>query len=225
MGDYGYGGGVSSGYGAPCHSSGYGFSARHGLPGLPARLIPAGAIPAGPIPVGPFNAFRARTGLPAVGPFNAFRARTGPFPAAFSNRDGCHYSNAAVLVRRRGKRDAEQEEEKVELNINEVFNTVFGDIHKSQTEGCFQRLVCDIAARPDDFQQNSPILTGVDMMETDSLSSEASAVSRILKDAAQFGRNATDVKQCEMVYNDCHWSGPTMDKVISNFDNKVTLEA
>jgi len=201
VGGYGH---SSGGYGSPCYS----YSARSGY-GLPGPLIPAGAFRARALP-GPFPA----------GPFPA-----GPLPA-FSARSGCSpYASNAVLVRRRGKRDAKQEEQKVELGIDEVFNKLFGNIHQGRIEGCFQRLVCDMAARPDDFPQNVPILQGVDMMENHALNTEAATVSKLLSEAVHFGRNATDVKECEVVYNDCYWSGQQMDKIISKFDNQVTIEA
>jgi len=133
------------------------------------------------------------------------------------------YYNDLEQTRRRRRSIQEVENE---LILDEVFNTLLGNIYKGRIEGCFQRLVCDMAARPDDFPQNTPILQGVEMMETHKLNStEATAVSRLLLEAAKFGRNTTDVNECEAAFNDCYWSGQQMDLVISKFDNQVTIEA
>ena len=115
-------------------------------------------------------------------------------------------------------------EEQEKLDMDEVFAELFADIHKSQTEGCFQRLVCDIAANPEDYKKNNPILVGVEMMENHSLNSTmANSVTHLLLEAAKFGRNATDGRECEDIFHNCSWTGQQMDKVITKFDSQVTL--
>ena len=104
-------------------------------------------------------------------------------------------------------------------------DTIFVDIHDSNMEGCFQRLVCDIAARPDDYQKNVPIVKGVQLIDADILSNKASSVSHKLMEALKFGQSNTDANVCETTFNKCHWSGPQMDKIISSFEKHVTIEA
>jgi len=123
--------------------------------------------------------------------------------------------------KRRGKRDAKQDV----ADIDGVFDSIFGDIHKSNIEGCFQRLVCDIAARPANYQKHVPIVKGLELMQTHALTSDASSVSRKLYEAVRFGQNSSDDVACEMTFNNCHWSGPQMNQVMEKFDNQVTIEA
>ena len=110
------------------------------------------------------------------------------------------------------------------VDVDGVFDTIFVDIHKSKMEGCFERLVCDIAARPGDYQRNIPIIMGVEMIETHSLTSEATLVSRRLLKALKYGQNTKDVRACEETFSKCNWTGQQMDQVISQFDKQVTIE-
>ena len=111
-----------------------------------------------------------------------------------------------------------------EVDINGIFDTIFVDIGKSKMVGCFERLVCDIAARPEDYPENVPIVKGVQLIDAQYLTNEASLVSHKLQDALVFGQNITDVAMCEQTYSNCHWSGQQMDQVISMFDKQVTIE-
>jgi len=129
-----------------------------------------------------------------------------------------------IKLIRRGKREAEEEVIVEEVDINGIFDTIFVDIGKSKMVGCFERLVCDIAARPEDYPENVPIVKGVQLIDAQYLTNEASLVSHKLQDALVFGQNITDVAMCEQTYSNCHWSGQQMDQVISMFDKQVTIE-
>jgi len=111
-----------------------------------------------------------------------------------------------------------------EIDINGIMDTIFVDIHDSNMEGCFQRLVCDIAARPDDYQKNVPIVNGVQLIDADFLSNKASSVSYKLMEALKFGQSTTDVNVCETTFNKCNLSGPQMDKIISSLEKHVTIQ-
>ena len=113
---------------------------------------------------------------------------------------------------------------KNENDINEVLNLIFEDLEEEKIEGCFQRLVCDIAARPNDYKKNAPIVDGLQMVQTRYLSNEASTASRKLLEAVQFGKSAVNVVACEVTYNKCYWSGPQMDSFISKFDDQISIE-
>jgi len=129
-----------------------------------------------------------------------------------------------IALIRRGKRAAEEEVIVEEVDINGIFDTIFVDIGKSKMVGCFERLVCDIAARPEDYPENVPIVKGVQLIDAQYLTNEASLVSHKLQDALVFGQNITDITMCEQTYSNCHWSGQQMDQVISMFDKQVTIE-
>jgi len=150
----------------------------------------------------------------------ALGSLTSGYPGSYG---GGGYGSQVILGHGRRRRAAMQEEE--QLDLDEVFNVLFEDIFKSQTEGCFQRLVCDMAAKPEDYKQNSPILMAVEMMEDHGLNSTvATTVSQLLLDAAKLGQDAKDGSMCEAIFNHCHWSGPQMDRIITIFDSKVTLQ-
>jgi len=111
-----------------------------------------------------------------------------------------------------------------EIDINGIMDTIFVDIHKTNMEGCFQRLVCDIAARPAEYPKNVPIVNGVQLIDAEFLTNQASSVSRKLMEALKFGQATTDVNACEATFNKCDWSGPQMDKIISGMGKHVTIE-
>jgi len=138
----------------------------------------------------------------------------------YSRRAGSY----RTLLKRSRREEAKDAAGIAEVDVDGVFDTIFVDIHKSKMEGCFERLVCDIAARPGEYQRNIPIIMGVEMIETHSLTSEATLVSRRLVKALKYGQSTQDVRACEETYSKCHWTGQQMDQVISQFDKKVTIE-
>merc|ERR1719187_692497 len=110
-----------------------------------------------------------------------------------------------------GRRDTDASD----VGMNEILDAVFVDIAHKRIEGCFERLVCDIAARPNGFApQTVPIVTSVKLAESAELSPLAKAVSKRLLKAMHFGSDSKNVGHCEGLFNQCPWSGELMDLVI-----------
>ena len=112
-------------------------------------------------------------------------------------------------------------EEDVEESMDDVMNTVFGDISEQHIDGCFQRLLCDITADPKDFEANQPIKVAVEVSENLSLSPEARIVSQKLLQAVQYGNQLKEggygAENCEAAFNQCPFSGQLMDQIISQY--------
>jgi len=116
---------------------------------------------------------------------------------------------------RRGKRQAEQDLEVTEeINVSEVMESTLSVIKNNGLEGCFQRLFCDISAKPSGFERDLPIVAGVRLAESLDLSPEASGVAQRLMDAFDVGSNLRNVDSCETRFNQCQWTGQQMDAEI-----------
>jgi len=117
-----------------------------------------------------------------------------------------------------GKREANED---AETTVDEVMNTILGDINDKHIEGCFQRLLCDITANPNGFKDNIAIKDAVMMSEELTLAPEAKMVSKKLLKAVQFGQKLTKagfgVNDCEAVFNQCPFSGQVMDEIITQY--------
>jgi len=203
--DTGYGAPIDTGYGAPVDSYGApdtGYGAPVDSYGAPVETYgaPAAAAPA-----------TYETPAPVVDSYGA--------PAA-----PAYGSNYRRVSKYRQRRQAVQN--MAFNNLNQIFDTIFVDIAKSQMEGCFQRLVCDISARPNSFEKNLPIVTGVELAESQSLnlSVKAHKVSHKLLEALKFGKATQDVNACEEVFNQCQWTGGQMDQVIAGLQEQVVIE-
>ena len=106
---------------------------------------------------------------------------------------------------------------KNENDINEVLNLIFEDLEEEKIEGCFQRLVCDIAARPASFEKNLPIVDAVLISEQYNLTPKARVVSAKLLEAVRLGKGTGNTELCENVFSQCQFSGHKMDLVIAGF--------
>jgi len=228
----GYGGGGAS-YGAPSYSAPHYEAPTYSAPHYetPSYSAPSYSAPAPSYsaPAPSYSAPAPSYSAPSTGyaaPSTGYAAPSTGYAAPSTGYAALsEYGAPSYFFRKRGKRDAKQEEKTAELDIDEVFDTLYGNIHKGKFEGCFQRLVCDMAARPEEFPENIPILEGVQLMETHTLkSAEAAGVLKLLSEAVQYGRNATQVTECEAAFNNCDWSGQIIDKVITKYDNQITLQ-
>jgi len=105
----------------------------------------------------------------------------------------------------------------VETDLGKLLSAQLIDIAANDLVPCFQRLVCDISARPDDFKKNVPIIDSVILSRAVQLDEGASHVSQDLMEALEFGRRTTDVKLCEQTYDQCQWTGDKMDAIIRQY--------
>jgi len=123
---------------------------------------------------------------------------------------------------RRGKRQAEQDLEVTEeINVSEVMESTLSVIKNNGLEGCFQRLFCDISAKPSGFERDLPIVAGVRLAESLDLSPEASGVAQRLMDAFDVGSNLRNVDSCETRFNQCQWTGQQMDAEIERMSQEA----
>jgi len=122
----------------------------------------------------------------------------------------------------RGRRSTPIIVEVTEQNTGDVYDAVFADLAESGNVECFQRLVCDIAASPNTFQRNIPILEGVKIAEELELSPRGHAVSLQLRKALEFGSALKNVEKCDVVYK-CEWTGAQMDQLIEDMTIKNTV--
>ena len=105
-----------------------------------------------------------------------------------------------------------------EAQLNEVMDGLFSDIVESRTEGCFQRILCEMSAQPAEFKQVA-MVRGVEMSENMPLGPRALRAAAQLRAAINMGRDfqrsAVGYEYCEKVYNQCLWSGKQIDYIIS----------
>jgi len=121
----------------------------------------------------------------------------------------------------RGRRDSAAQTTVTLDTADQLYDKIFGDLAENKMVGCFQRLVCDIAARPAGFADNVPILEGLGLAEQLELNPTARTVSEQLLKAMQFGADLEDVGHCEGFFSECAWTGEEMDLVIKDMKNRV----
>jgi len=128
----------------------------------------------------------------------------------------------------RGKREVSADVEE-EYMLNQVMDDLLDEIRVGRMEGCFERLFCDITARPAEYSRNQALVDGVETAATSSTRyarPEAFAVSRKLLDAARYGQFLQENVSagfdastfCEQVYSQCHWTGKQLDQVITGYE-------
>jgi len=139
----------------------------------------------------------------------ALPPRPAPAPAPKPTRTYRKYHH-------RGRRDSA-----TPVVDSQVYDAIFVDLAENKVDGCFQRLVCDIAASPVGFEHNLPILDGVRLAGEMDLSPVGSAVANGLLKALQFGSDLKNEAECEAVFNQCEWTGADMDRVIEDMRNQV----
>jgi len=122
----------------------------------------------------------------------------------------------------RGRRDSPAQPALPVVNTaDQLYDSIFADLAENDLVGCFQRLVCDIAARPAGFADNFPILEGLAVADQLELSPVGKTVSEQLLKAMQFGTDMEDVGHCEGFFSECKWTGEQMDLVIKDMKNRV----
>jgi len=106
----------------------------------------------------------------------------------------------------------------------EILEAVFLDIERTGAVGCFQRLICDISASPQSFEKNVAIVDSLLLSENVDLSPKATNVRDNLYEAFLQGESeSTDggsIERCELVFNQCQWSGQEMDEAIKRLSSK-----
>jgi len=119
---------------------------------------------------------------------------------------------------RRGKRQAAAAQQNLdasaEVDVGEIVESTLNVIATNDLEGCFQRLFCDISAKPSGFERDLPIVAGVRLAESLDLSPTASGVAQRLMEAFDMGSNLRSVDSCETKYQQCQWTGEQMDAEI-----------
>merc|ERR1712055_188266 len=113
----------------------------------------------------------------------------------------------------RGKRAAPE--------INGLLNEAFDGISHNHIAGCFERLLCDIAAQPKEFDDTKPIKDAVEVSESLTLNPEATVVSAKLAQAVKYGQtlkaSGFGAETCETIYTNCPWTGRTLNEMISGY--------
>ena len=111
-----------------------------------------------------------------------------------------------------------------ESDLVEILEAVFLDIERTGAVGCFQRLICDISASPQSFEKNVAIVDSLLLSENVDLSPKATNVRDNLYEAFLQGESeSTDggsIERCELVFNQCQWSGQEMDEAIKRLSSK-----
>jgi len=119
---------------------------------------------------------------------------------------------------RRGKRQAGPQVLE-ESQVRQVVENAMQVISSNQLEGCFQRLFCDIAAKPSGFERDLPIVNGARLAQDLDVSAGAVDISKRLLRAFDVGSELKDVKACEAKFSQCQWTGEQMDKEIERMTN------
>ena len=105
--------------------------------------------------------------------------------------------------------------------LNALMNEAYSGIHQNHIVGCFERLLCDIAAQPEEFNDIRPIQDVVQVSEYLVLNPEAKIVSSKLARSAMYGQklriSGFGTETCETVYNHCMWTGKTLDEIIVEY--------
>lgn len=124
-----------------------------------------------------------------------------------------HHNNRYRYYRRKGKRQAESENLEG-TDTREVIEATLQLISRNNLEGCFQRLFCDIAAKPSGFERDLPIVAGVRLAKKLDLNPEVTDMSTRLLDAFNAGGDLKTVESCESKFDQCAWTGQEMDAEI-----------
>jgi len=107
------------------------------------------------------------------------------------------------------------------VSANALYEKIFADLAEQNMVGCFQRLVCDISARPDGFADDIPILQGLALSEQLELSPASRTVSHQLLKAMKFGEDLREIGQCEGFFSQCEWTGTQLDQIVRDMKNRV----
>jgi len=153
--------------------------------------------------------------LGALGVANALRPT--PAPVTVVRRPTRQRYRHRGRYYRRGKRQAVGQQDlevPEEVDVSEIMESTLSMIKGNKLEGCFQRLLCDIAAKPSGFERDLPIVAGVRLAESLELSPTAAGVAERLLEAFDVGSSLGNVESCETMYSQCQWTGEQMDAEI-----------
>jgi len=108
--------------------------------------------------------------------------------------------------------------------LTEAFNEIFLEIEKKVMDGCFQRLICDISARPEEFKDEEgksfQLISAIEIATLFKLQPKAMAVAKKISAARKIGEAAGDVRACEVTFKKCPWTGTKMQEAIQEFQAK-----
>ena len=105
----------------------------------------------------------------------------------------------------------------MEDDLTETFNTIFLEIDQQDFDGCFQRLICDIAAKQTLYENDFPVLTGIAIAKEFDLQPKAQSVMKKIMTALRFGKSVKKIKSCEASFHKCNWTGAQMENAVQNF--------
>jgi len=107
-------------------------------------------------------------------------------------------------------------------DLTETFNKIFLEIDENVMEGCFQKLICEISARPEDFGDGKSfqLLSAIEIATVFKLKPQALAVAKKISAARRLGEAARDVRACAVTYSQCPWTGPKMQQAVQEFQAK-----
>jgi len=96
------------------------------------------------------------------------------------------------------------------MEEEELVEAFFEEVASAGLTGCFERLVCDIAASPQEFDEDAPILEAIKIGSDIVLDSSARTVVTSLEKALLIGQNAADLGTCEQAFDKCQYTGKQM---------------
>merc|ERR1711973_454882 len=136
-------------------------------------------------------------------------------------------AGALIGSKLRGKREVSADVGEKQM-LNQVMDDLLDEIRVGRMEGCFERLLCDITARPTEYSRNLTLVSGI---RTAAFSTRyarpgAFAVSKKLLEASRYGEflqaniaaGYDPTAFCEQVYSQCPWTGKQMDQVILGYE-------
>jgi len=111
----------------------------------------------------------------------------------------------------RGKRQTEQEE--LIDEEEETLEPIFVQIEEDGLTGCFQRLLCDIAADQDTFAEDEQLLA-IEEVDVETVEDPtAKSVIKSLQEAEAIGLKGS-IETCEQTFNQCQLTGKQMKEQI-----------
>jgi len=100
------------------------------------------------------------------------------------------------------------------MKEEELVEAFFEEVSSAGLTGCFERLVCDIAASPQQFQEDAPIIEAIKIGTATVADPSARSVVTSLEKALQIGQNAADLGTCEQTFKQCQYTGLQMKNQI-----------
>jgi len=106
--------------------------------------------------------------------------------------------------------------------LSEKFNEIFLEIEDTSMDTCFQRLICEIMAGPEDNRmgESYQLIAAIEIAMAFRLSPRAMAVAQRIATGKRVGKAAGDVGVCASTYKQCRWTGLEMQQAIQQFQVK-----